>query len=69
MEMKTATTALLETDTSSISNQASITSEDIKRLNQQDYDKLNDMSKEKLIRLIMGDERYYNRHLNYYCDI
>ena len=69
MEIKTAITALPETDTCSISNQASITSEDIKRLNQKDYDTLNAMSKEKLIRLIMGDERYYNRHINYYCDI
>jgi hypothetical protein len=69
MEMKTATTALLDTDICSISNQASITSEDIKRLNQQYYDRLNAMSKEKLIRLIMGDECYYNRHLNYYYDI
>ena len=40
---------------------ASITSEDVKRLNRQEYDKLEQMSKEYLIRIIMGDDCYYNR--------
>ena len=38
-----------------------ITADDIKRLNQRRYDELNDMSKEELIHMIMGDEPYYNR--------
>jgi hypothetical protein len=43
------------------SNQLSITADDIKRLNRQRYDELNEMTKEELIHIIMGDEPYYNR--------
>ena len=53
-------TTLLD-DNKNKSNQASITSEDIKRINRLEYDKLEKMSKEELIRVIMGDECYYNR--------
>lgn len=53
-------TTLLD-DNKNKSNQASITSEDIKRINRLEYDKLEKMSKEELIRVIMGDDCYYNR--------
>ena len=43
------------------SNQLSITADDIKRMNQRRYDELNEMTKEELIYMIMGDEPYYNR--------
>lgn len=60
MEGLIATTVLLD-DIENGSNIASITPEDVKRLNRQDYDTLDKMSKEELIRFIMGDDRYYNR--------
>lgn len=59
MGRKTAITALY--DDYYASNQYSITSDDIKRLNQRTYDELNEMTKEELIHMIMGDEPYYNR--------
>ena len=43
------------------SNQLSITADDIKRMNQRRYDELNEMTKEELILMIMGDRSYYNR--------
>ena len=55
MEGLTATTVLDDI------KQASITSEDIKRINRLEYDMLEKMSKEELIRVIMGDDCYYNR--------
>lgn len=61
MKIKTAIEAL--NDDYYGSYQLSITADDIKRLNQRRYDELNDMSKEELIRMIMGDETYYNRKL------
>ena len=62
MGRKTAITAI-ETlnDDYYASNQLSITADDIKRLNRQRYDELNEMTKEELIHIIMGDEPYYNR--------
>ena len=59
MKKKTALEAL--NDDYDVSYQFSITADDIKRLNQRRYDELNDMSKEELIHMIMGDEPYYNR--------
>ena len=61
MKKKTALEAL--NDDYDVSYQFSITADDIKRLNQRRYDELNDMSKEELIHMIMGDESYYNRKL------
>ena len=52
---------LLNEDTYYVSNQLSITPDDIRRMNQQRYDELNEMTKEELIHMIMGDEPYYNR--------
>ena len=43
------------------SNQLSITTDDIKRMNRRRYNELNEMTKEELIHMIMGDEPYYNR--------
>lgn len=54
-------TAIMETTLLDDNRTASITSEDIKRINQLEYDKLDKMSKEELIRIIMGDDCYYNR--------
>ena len=59
MGRKTAITALY--DDYYTSNQLSITADDIKRLNRRRYDELNEMTKEELIHMIMGDEPYYNR--------
>ena len=59
MGRKTALTAMK--DDYYVSNQLSITADDIKRLNQRRYDELNEMTKEELIHMIMGDEPYYNR--------
>lgn len=62
MGIKTAKTAIdALKDDYYASNQFSITSDDIKRLNQRRYDELNEMTKEELIHMIMGDEPYYNR--------
>lgn len=52
---------LLNEDTYYISDQLSITPDDIRRMNQRRYDELNEMTKEELIHMIMGDEPYYNR--------
>lgn len=60
MGIKTAVDALK--DDCYASNQFSITSDDIKRLNQRRYDELNEMTKEELIHMIMGDEPYFNRY-------
>ena len=60
MGIKTAIDALK--DNYYASNQLSITSDDIKRMNQRRYDELNEMTKEELIHMIMGDEPYYNRY-------
>ena len=60
MEIKRATSILSDVNYDK-PIQASITSEDVKRLNRQDYDALEKMPKEELIRFIMGDDRYYNR--------
>ena len=62
MGIKTAKTAI-ETvkDDYYASNQLSITADDIKRINRRRYDELNEMTKEELIHMIMGDELYYNR--------
>lgn len=59
MKIKTAVEAL--NDDYYAYNQISITADDIKRLNQRRYDELNEMTKEELIYMIMGDEPYYNR--------
>ena len=59
MKITTAVEAL--NDDYYASNQFSITSDDIKRMNQRRYDELNEMTKEELIHMIMGDEPYYNR--------
>lgn len=62
MGIKTAKTAIdALKDDHYASNQFSITSDDIKRLNRRRYDELNEMTKEELIHMIMGDEPYYNR--------
>jgi bisphosphoglycerate-dependent phosphoglycerate mutase len=59
MKIKSAIEAL--NDDYYASNQLSITADDIKRLNRRRYDELNEMTKEELIHMIMGDELYYNR--------
>ena len=59
MGIKTAIEAL--NDDNYVSNQLSITADDIKRMNRRRYDELNEMTKEELIHMIMGDEHYYNR--------
>lgn len=59
MKIKTALEAL--NDDYYKSYQLSITADDIKRLNQRRYDELNEMPKEELIHMIMGDTFYYNR--------
>lgn len=51
----------LNEDTYYSSNQLSITADDHKRINRRRYDELNEMTKEELIHMIMGDEPYYNR--------
>ena len=62
MGRKTAITAIEElNDDYYASNQLSITADDHKRLNRRRYDELNEMTKEELIHMIMGDEPYYNR--------
>ncbi len=61
--MKNKTALEVLNDNYYVSYQFSITADDIKRLNQRRYDELNDMSKEELIHMIMGDESYYNRKL------
>ena len=62
MGIKTAITAIdALKDDYYASNQLSITADDIKRMNQRRYDELNEMTKEELIHMIMGDEPYYNR--------
>ena len=62
MGIKTAKTAIdALKDDYYASNKFSITYDDIKRLNQRRYDELNEMTKEELIHMIMGDEPYYNR--------
>jgi hypothetical protein len=60
MKIKTAIEDLNE-DTYYSSNQLSITADDHKRMNRRRYDELNEMTKEELIHMIMGDEPYYNR--------
>lgn len=57
MKIKTATEALNDVE----SNQNSITADDIKRMNHIRYNELNEMEKEELIHMIMGDISYYNR--------
>ena len=59
MKIKTAIEAL--NDDHYASNQFTVTADDIKRMNQRRYDKLNEMTKEELIHMIMGDEPYSNR--------
>ena len=62
MGIKTAKTAIEASKDDYYSfNQFSITADDIKRLNRRRYDELNEMTKEELIHMIMGDEPYYNR--------
>ena len=61
MGRKTAITAIEALNDYYASNQLSITADDIKRMNQRRYDELNEMTKEELIHMIMGDEPYYNR--------
>ena len=62
MGIKTAKTAIdALKDDYYASNKLSITADDIKRMNQRRYDNLNEISKEELIHMIMGDESYYNR--------
>ena len=62
MGIKTAKTAIEAVkDDYYASNQFSITADDIKRMNRRRYDELNEMTKEELIHMIMGDEPYYNR--------
>ena len=58
MGRKTAITAIEELNDD---YQLSITADDIRRLNRRRYDELNEMTKEELIHMIMGDEPYYNR--------
>ena len=66
MKMKTAKTAIeASKDDYYASNQISITADDIKRMNQRRYDELNEITKEELIHMIMGDESYYNRTFYY----
>jgi len=60
MKIKTAIEDLNE-DTYYASNQLSITADDIRRMNRRRYNELNEMTKEELIHMIMGDEPYYNR--------
>ena len=54
-------TALTGMNEDNSSTQFSISSGDIQRMNRDLYDKLNEMTKEELIHMIMGDEPYYNR--------
>lgn len=54
-------TALTGMNEDNSSTQFSISSGDIQRMNRELYDKLNGMTKEELIHMIMGDELYYNR--------
>lgn len=54
-------TALTGMNEDNSSTQFSISSGDIQRMNRELYDKLNEMTKEELIHMIMGDELYYNR--------
>lgn len=54
-------TALAGMNEDNSSTQLSISSGDIQRMNQRRYDELNEMTKEELIHMIMGDELYYNR--------
>ena len=54
-------TALAGMNEDNSSTQFSISSGDIQRMNRELYDKLNNMTKEELIHMIMGDEPYYNR--------
>lgn len=62
MGIKTAKTAIEAVkDDYYASNQLSITADDIKIMNRRRYDELNEMTKEELIHMIMGDEPYYNR--------
>jgi hypothetical protein len=64
MVRKTAITAIEAlNDDYYASNQFSITvtADDHKRMNRRRYDELNEMTKEELIHMIMGDEPYYNR--------
>lgn len=63
MKIKTAVEAMNDNDNDNYyaSNQLTITADDIKRINQRRYDELNEMSKEELIHMIMGDKSYYNR--------
>lgn len=62
MGIKTAKTAIdALKDDYYASNQFSITADDHKRMNRRRYDELNEMTKEELIHMIMGDEPYYNR--------
>lgn len=61
MKIKTAVEAMNDNDNYYASNQLTITADDIKRINQRRYDELNEMSKEELIHMIMGDKSYYNR--------
>ncbi len=42
-------------------NVASITSKDIATLNQKEYDELMAQPKENLVRIIMGEQRFYFR--------
>lgn len=58
MKIKTAIEGMNEDNSST---QFSISSGDIQRMNRNLYDKLNNLSKEDLILMIMGDELYYNR--------
>lgn len=60
MKIKTAIEALNDDYYTSLSV-ASVTLDDIKWMNQVRYDELNEMTKEELIHMIMGDEPYYNR--------
>jgi hypothetical protein len=54
-------TALTGMNEDNSSTQFSISSGDVQRMNRELYDKLNNLSKEDLILMIMGDELYYNR--------
>ena len=55
MKIKTATEALKDDYYASFS----ITEDDINKMNRRRYDELNEMTKEELIHMIMGDESYY----------